>query len=403
VAALARAGDSRAALARLRDAMRSHRWSAGARRLDLAQAVAALDRRTRAEGFHALHDWDGVAAAVNPETIPVDVLDLAIRTRGGTDPPEPGALGILVDYYFMYLLALLSLRVWDEGHPDANLDLIARALDLLQGPGGSGQRFADDAETLMLLATSHYEPDEQGFASLLDRVRTLGGAPQARIASAHAVSMGCHLRFGFEATYARDLGSMRDDNAADYPWLSYSLLTLLRTYDERDHAGVAPDGLRRLEEALVNGLSADPAGFVGPAPARMLVADTERREIRDRFEARRAQLAERFDAFLPTAQAYSPLSFFFNFCQNVLKGAVIDAVLWGAPSAVSVNDLLSGLPSDGRPQLDQERQALARTLMGYARSNPHRIRGRLMPVIVYDPQAGRRAFAATRRAVRAVP
>jgi hypothetical protein len=41
--------------------------------------------------------------------------------------------------------------------------------------------------------------------------------------------------------------------------------------------------------------------------------------------------------------------------------------------------------------------------MGYARSNPHRIRGRLMPVIVYDPQAGRRAFAALRRAVRAVP
>ena len=36
---------------------------------------------------------------------------------------------------------------------------------------------------------------------------------------------------------------------------------------------------------------------------------------------------------------------------------------------------------------------LATTLMGYARSNPDRIRGRLMPVIVYDPQAGRRAFS----------
>ena len=37
-------------------------------------------------------------------------------------------------------------------------------------------------------------------------------------------------------------------------------------------------------------------------------------------------------------------------------------------------------------------QLLATTLMGYARSNPDRIRGQLMPVIVYDPQAGRRAF-----------
>ena len=30
--------------------------------------------------------------------------------------------------------------------------------------------------------------------------------------------------------------------------------------------------------------------------------------------------------------------------------------------------------------------------MAYARSNPDRIRGQLMPVIVYDPQTGRRAF-----------
>ena len=27
--------------------------------------------------------------------------------------------------------------------------------------------------------------------------------------------------------------------------------------------------------------------------------------------------------------------------------------------------------------------------MGYARANPHRIRGRLCPVIVYDPASGR--------------
>jgi hypothetical protein len=33
--------------------------------------------------------------------------------------------------------------------------------------------------------------------------------------------------------------------------------------------------------------------------------------------------------------------------------------------------------------------------MAYARSHPDRIRGRLMPVIVYDPQAGRRAYSVT--------
>ena len=47
-------------------------------------------------------------------------------------------------------------------------------------------------------------------------------------------------------------------------------------------------------------------------------------------------------------------------------------------------------------------RGLARTLMDYARANPQTIRGRLMPVIVYDPAAGRqrlrRRHAETREA-----
>ena len=39
--------------------------------------------------------------------------------------------------------------------------------------------------------------------------------------------MGGHLRFGFETTYGKDAVQMRDDNAADYPWLRYALITLL--------------------------------------------------------------------------------------------------------------------------------------------------------------------------------
>jgi hypothetical protein len=37
--------------------------------------------------------------------------------------------------------------------------------------------------------------------------------------------------------------------------------------------------------------------------------------------------------------------------------------------------------------------------MSYARAKPDRIRGLLAPAIVYDPRAGRRAFAATIRAL----
>ena len=44
---------------------------------------------------------------------------------------------------------------------------------------------------------------------------------------------------------------------------------------------------------------------------------------------------------------------------------------------------------------------LAKTLVAYARSSPDKIRGRLMPVIVYDPRAGREAFSFTMRTLRA--
>jgi hypothetical protein len=40
--------------------------------------------------------------------------------------------------------------------------------------------------------------------------------------------------------------------------------------------------------------------------------------------------------------------------------------------------------------------------MQYARKHPDSIRGRLMPVIVYDPGAGRRAYAAAIRALNDV-
>jgi hypothetical protein len=43
---------------------------------------------------------------------------------------------------------------------------------------------------------------------------------------------------------------------------------------------------------------------------------------------------------------------------------------------------------------------LATTLMRYARSSPDMIRGRLTPVIVYDPPIGRRAFAVTIDAIK---
>ena len=397
VASMPAAAGFAPALRRLRGGMRAHAWQAGAGKIELAEIVGKYDRRTRQDGFHVLHDWDGKADHVNDDIIPVNVLDYLIARRGA-EPADAAALAILLDYYFVHLLALFSLRIWDEGHPDANLDRLDALLVMLQGPDGSGQRFVDDAETLILIATSHFEIVERGYGALLARVRTLNRDHRVRIAQAHAVSIGSHLRFGFEATYGRDTVVMRADNVADYPWLCFALMTVIEEYTRLDAAGADEDDKAPMIEALLNGLSADARAFVGQPPSSLSASEADRGAFRARFLEHRATLAEAFQRYRPVAESYSPLCFFFNFSHNVLKGMVVDALLRGRPWALAFDDMLTTLSRDaGEPVLKLE---LAATLMGYARASPDTIGGRPMPVIVYDPATGRDAFAVTMRKIR---
>jgi hypothetical protein len=141
---------------------------------------------------------------------------------------------------------------------------------------------------------------------------------------------------------------------------------------------------------MLNGLTADARAFIGVPPASLSESEADRLQFVEGFSRHKAALLESFQRYRPTETDYSPLSFFFNFSHNVVKGAVVDALLWGDAWDVSMNDLLSGVPRAGLEAGSQ--QLLATTLMAYARSNPDRIRGKLMPVIVYDPQSGRRAY-----------
>jgi hypothetical protein len=397
VAEAATARDLREGLLRLRDSMRSHAWKAGGRHISFGRVVKTFDRRTRDDGFHVLNDWDGKADTVNEDIIPVDVLHYLIDRRGG-EPVDRLALAILLDYYFLHLLALLSLRIWDEGDADVNLDRLDRLLRDLQGLDGSGQRFTDNAETLILIATSHFELHERGYDTLLARTRSLNGAHRTAIALGHATSMGSHLRFGFEATYGRDTIVMRNDNVADYPWLCFALVTLMREYARLDDAQATGPERDAIVEAILNGLTPDARAFVGEPPPSLSSSEADRMELRALFERHRAALIAAFERHRPSDQAYSPIAFFFNFSHNILKGTIVDALLRSAIWDVSFNDLLTAMPR-GEP-IAQSKERLAKTLMGYARSNPDTIRGRLTPVIVYDPQAGHQAFAVTMRKIR---
>ena len=373
-------------LPRLREYMRSNSLE--------ERFVRRFDVVTMREGFNVLHDWDGKADKVNRDIIPIDVLTYLIDTRGAGAYARD-AVAILLDYYYLHLLALLAVRIWDEGDADANLDRVAGMLGQLQGSNGSGQRFADDAETLILIGTSHFELFEGGYDRLLARVRTLSRTHQINIALGHAASLGSHLRFGFQATYARDTIAMRDDNVADYPWLCFSLVTIMREYARLHGAGVEGPPRERVVEALLNGLSPDPRAFIGEPPASLSRVARERTEFLELYRQHRGDLLAEFERHRPDDRVYSPLSFFFNFSHNVLKGTCVDALLRGRAWDVSFNDLLSAIGPRG-----ESKATLARTLMGYARSSPDRIRGRLMPVIVFDPDAGREAFRIAMRKLR---
>lgn len=392
--------DVRHALARLRDGFRAHVLKTRAGRIDLAAIVGTYDARARQDGFHVLHDWDGKADKVNEDIIPVDVLRYLMEQRGA-EPPIQSSLAILLDYYFLHLLALLSLRVWDEGDADSNLERLNGLLAELQGPNGSGHQFVDDAETLILIATSHFELDTSGFGKLLDQVRTLSQSHRRNIALGHASSLGSHLRFGFEVTYGRDTVAARSDNIVDYPWLCFSLATLIKDYARMEDAGARGSTREAVVEGLLNGLSADAGAFVADSPAVLSESGGERSEFGALLQRYRHRLLEEFARYRPSAAAYSPIAFFFNFSHNVLKGMVVDALLWGEPRRLTLNDLLTGIRR-GKPE-EESKETVARTLMAYARSNPDRIRGRLMPVIVYDPESGHRAFALAMRKMRGEP
>jgi hypothetical protein len=385
------------ALGVVRDGMRSHGWRTREHEVDLGAITGELDNATRAEGFHVLHDWDGKAERVTPNSIAQDVLDLVAEQRGD-EPPVREVAAILLDLYFLYVLALVAMRSWDTDAPGAALDRVSGLLHKLQGPQGSGQRFAENAETLLLIATSHYEPNESGYDRMLTRARELPASNRTAMALTHAQAMGGHLRFGYEVTYGKDLKAMRDDNGADYPWLCFGLAGLMDEYERT--MGADPESLDRARviEGLINGLTPDPDAFLARPPASLAPHLAEYSRFQEAFGRHQADLLSAFETHRPRDRGFWPLAVFFNFSQNVLKGLVVHSLLKGQPGRIGLNDLFTGMPRT--EVVEAEKLAVSRTLMAYARINPDTIRGRLSPVIVYDPVVGRQYFGGAMRAIK---
>lgn len=165
------------------------------------------------------------------------------------------------------MLALLSLRVWDEGTGDSALERITELLNHLQGASGSGQQFVENAETLLLVGTSHFEPDIKAYERLLEKVRLLHPSHQRKFAIVHS--------------------------------------------------------------AMLNGLLPDARAFLGKAPASLARCEGERSRFCSLFQRYKDDLLKEFESHRPSERHYSPISFTFNFPHNVVKAVVVDAIIRG--------------------------------------------------------------------------
>jgi len=381
-------GTATAPVARLRAAMREHTFRTSRGTLALQRVVKALDRSTRGEGFHALQSWDYNAHRFSDDIVPVLMLDRFVHERGPA-AADRSALAILLDHYFLTLLGLVVLRSWDAADADAHLDRVTHLLRALNGPEGSGAVFIEDAELLLLAAISQYHPHEQAYDELLAKGWSLDEAHRLRVALACAPSLGSHLRWGLRFMYGRDVARMRDDNVVDYPWLLFSIITLMRNVDA---GGLGRDATLH---GLLNGLSADPWAFVGQAPTSWRAHETLRAEFRDRFTACGGDLLSEFEARRPDPKTYSPLGFQCNFLCNALV-AMTATALGGVPPMASLDALLC---ADRQPATASTAVArYAANLMDYSAAATGSVGAPTL--VMYDPREAQHSFNTVLRVLR---
>jgi hypothetical protein len=365
--------------------MRTHTFPVSTAALSLRPLVDTLDARTKKEGLHVLQGWDFVAHRFPDDIAPVLLMDFCARSGVAALAARP-ALAILLDQYFLALLSLVAVRAWDDGDANANLDRVSALLSELQGDNGSGSRFVDDAETLLMLAVSYYHPEESAYDLVLAKVRTLDTAHRLRFAFPCAAIMASHLRWGLRFMYRRDVGAMRSDNVVDYPWLLFALLTLVREYS------TAPPGpaRARIAEAMMDGLSADPWAFTGKMPAFLAAVQAEHTELRELFAAKRDELLADFSRQQPDGTNYSPLGFGCNFLSNALVAGVVLALRGEKHPSFNV------LFERGERGGDADR--LARALMEYS-STPERLGAGGAPLIVLEEREGVGAYNTLMRSI----
>ena len=397
VEACCAAGGVAEAVEAMRHAMRRHRWPTRGGEVSLRAMVDSLDARTRKEGLHVIHGWDFARQQRPADIAPVLLLDYCERLGIAEERLGP-ALAMLLDQYCLAVLSLFVVRAWDGGDADATLARLDAVLAAIEGSNGCGQPVAGDVNTLLLLAVAYYHPEERGYATLLQRLATLGPDRAFRFAVPCAAVFGSHLRWGMRFMYRSDAGALRTDNGMDYPWVLLAIRTSLQAYAAAQAAGPSADAARlAAAEAALNCLTPDPWAFTQRPPAFFTGFEAWHAEVQAALRAHREPLLADAERLLPSPRAYASLAFESNFVSNA-SVAMATFSLADGPRLPPLSALWAAA---GRT--DDERAAaetLARALMGYATGDPARLGAHGAPLIVYDPFDGAHHVNVVRRALQ---
>lgn len=382
---------------RIRAAMSEHRFVTEEHRFDLARSVRRLDVRTRKDGFRVLHSWNHRTHDFTEDIVPALLLDFFQRAAP-SDPDERTTLEILLDYYFLHLLALCAMRAWDAEDADSVLGRVTDLIEALQGGDGSGHQFVADAETLMIYALSQFHPEEQAYDRIIEKVGGLAEPRRLAFARVSAAVLSSHLRWGFWLMYGRDVVRMRSDNVGDYPWLLDSVATLARAWAHARKRGASQEERDEILEGLLQGLAADPWAFTGSRPPALEAYQEQYDELKALLAEHGSELLEELERHRPTKTAYAPLALHFNFPHNTLVAIVTLALLEGKPQPLPLNALFTREPDD--PPEGETQEGLARTLMAFSEGSPDRLGYRGAMLVAYDPLSAMRSFSMTTKALK---
>ena len=373
------------AMKKLRSSMVLHSFHTASSKFSLANVVKKLDDMTRDEGFEIFHSWSHSEHSFSSESTPVLLIDHFSRMKK-EDQDIRTCLSLLLDVYFFHVVALCSMRAWDGGRPQEDFNKVTELLNLLQGPRGSGHQFVGDAETLLVIAVSQYHPIDQAYDELIERIWKLDNRLQLKFSLISSAVLGGHLRWGSRAMYSRDVVKMRADNVGDYPWLLYSLSTLMEEYVRLRKCGAGNGDRQEVVKGLLNGLGPDPWAFFQTPPPTALRSHADRHtELIELFRKYVQELTLDFVACQPSGDIYSPLAFHFNFPHNIMNAILMICLSEGTVEGLSLNDLLVG-PED--PITVDRSIELVEKLMVFAGGSRDRVGPQGAKLIIYDPHVG---------------